>query len=74
MLRFLCEMAMLDFDPGQRTLLAEKLFDAGNVAVGGMLFGQFVADRPFSVPLAIMGFGIWLTLSIASLLFRWGQR
>ena len=60
---------MLDFDRKQRELLADKMFDAGNVAAGGMVFGQFVADRPFSIPLAVTGFAIWLALLIVSMTF-----
>jgi len=61
---------MLDFDRRQRALLADKLFDAGNVAAGGMLFGQFVANRPFSVVLATIGFAIWLTALIVSVVLE----
>lgn len=58
-LRYADYMA-LDLDRQQRSLLADKLFDAGNVAAGGMLFGQFISDRPFSILLAGIGLGIWL--------------
>ena len=64
------KMAMLDFDRGQRALLADKLFDAGNVAAGGMLFGQFVAGRPFSILLAGTGLTIWLGLLIVSVVLE----
>ena len=53
-------MTMLDWNPRQRALVADKLFDAGNVAAGGMLFGQFLADRPFSIILGITGLSIWV--------------
>jgi hypothetical protein len=61
---------MLDFDRRQRALLADKLFDAGNVAAGGMVFRQFVADRPFSILLAVMGLVIWLTALTVSLVLE----
>ena len=67
-------MAMLDLDPRQRSLLADKLFDAGTVAAGGMVFGQFVADRPFSVVLGITGLTIWLALLITSVVLERRQR
>jgi hypothetical protein len=63
-------MAMLDLDRGQRALLADKLFDAGNVAAGGMVFGQFVANRPFSVLLAVVGLAIWLTSLMVSVVLQ----
>jgi hypothetical protein len=58
-------VTMLDFDQKQQDLLADKLFDAGNVAAGGIVFGQFVANRPFSIVLAVIGLAIWVTLLIA---------
>ena len=38
--------------------MADKLFDAGNVAAGGLLFGQFLSERPFSLVLAFSGLAI----------------
>ena len=52
---------MLDWNPRQRTLVADKLFDAGNVALGAMLFGQFVSQQPFSFALALVGVVLWVT-------------
>jgi len=57
---------MLDFNRRQRALAADKLLDVGNVAVGGMVFGQFLADRPFSIALAIVGLSVWVTLFVLS--------
>ena len=59
---------MLDLNSQQRALVADKLFDIANVAAGGMIFGQFVADRRFSVLLAAIGMVICLfvvSISIA---------
>ena len=53
-------MTVLDWNPRQRALVADKPFDAGNVAAGGMLFGQFVTDRPFSLALAVIGVVVWV--------------
>jgi hypothetical protein len=52
---------MLQLNSSQRTLLAEKLCDAGNLAAGALVFGQFLADR-FSVLLACAGFTLWTGL------------
>ncbi len=49
---------MLILNQDQRTLLAEKLCDAGNLAAGALLFGQFLADR-FSIWLACAGLILW---------------
>lgn len=50
---------MLDLDRNQRSLIADKLVDAANIAAGGMVVGQFLAERPFSLPLAVIGLGVW---------------
>ena len=57
---------MIELDAKQRTLIADKLFDAANVAAGGMVFGQVLAERPFSTALAIVGLGIWIILVTVS--------
>ena len=59
-------MPVLDWNSRQRALVADKLFDAGNVAAGAMLFGQFVADRPFSFALAVVGIAVWVTFFAVS--------
>jgi hypothetical protein len=52
---------MLQLNSTQRTLLAEKLCDAGNLAAGALLFGQFLADR-FSILLPCGGLTLWVGL------------
>ena len=51
---------MLPFKQSQLALLADKLSDVANLAAGAMVFGQFLSGRPFSLPLALFGLGIWL--------------
>ncbi len=53
---------MLHFTRHQQLLLAEKLLDGANIAVGAMVFGQFVAEREFSVPVAALGLLLWIAL------------
>jgi hypothetical protein len=65
---------MLDLNRRQRALAADKLFDAGNVAAGGMVFGQFLADRPFSIALAVTGLAIWLTFFVVSVMLEGRSR
>jgi hypothetical protein len=65
---------MLLLDDGQKRLLTDKLPDAANLAVGALFFGQFLADRPFSITLAVFGTGAWLMLFIfAIVLARKGR-
>ena len=58
------QMTMLLLDQGQRELLADKLPDAANLAVGALFFGQFLSDRPFSIGLAFAGIGAWAALVV----------
>ena len=53
---------MLRLTPRLREMLADKLLDAANLAVGAMTFGQVVADRPFSTDWAALGAAMWLLL------------
>lgn len=41
-------------------MLGDKLPDAANLALGALVFAQFLEDRPFSRQLAAAGIGIWL--------------
>lgn len=55
---------MILLTQGQRELLADKLPDAANLAVGALFFGQFLSSQPFSVALALAGIGAWFVLFI----------
>lgn len=59
---------MLTLKPRQRAVLLEKVPDVANLGVGVLVFGQFVSDQPFSVWLAVLGFGIWSGLMEGTLL------
>jgi hypothetical protein len=59
---------MVGLSREQRRTLADKLPDMANVAVGGMVFGQFLSDRPFSPLLALSGLVLW-ALVIATVVF-----
>ena len=62
-------MTMLRLNPEQRTLLADKLADAGNLVLGMWLLGQVLSDRQFSWLLASTGTSIWLGfITIAAVL------
>ena len=62
------DATMLSLDDGQRQMLADKLPDAANLAIGALFFGQFLSDRPFSTTLAVCGSGAWLVLIIWAIL------
>jgi hypothetical protein len=65
---------MLNSNSKQRALLADKLFDIANVAAGGMIFGQFVAERRFSVLLAAIGIAIWVFVVSISIVISGRRR
>ena len=46
----------------QRRMLIDKLPDAANLALGALVFGQFLQERLFSRWLAAAGVAIWLGL------------
>lgn len=52
-------MTMLSLNKTQIALLADKLSDVANLAAGALIFGQFLSERLFSLPLAVFGVGIW---------------
>ena len=60
---------MVWLDDRQREMLADKLPDAANLALGALFFGQFLSDRPFSSALAFWGSGAWLVLMTSAILF-----
>jgi len=60
---------MLVLKPEQHLLLAETLRDIANVAAGAMVFGQLLADRPFSRWLALFGAVLWAGLVIVAVWF-----
>jgi hypothetical protein len=59
---------MLRLKPSQRAVLADKLPDAANVVAGGLVVGQAVSGRPFSMALALLGIALWVTLMIVAVL------
>lgn len=62
---------MLDLNRQQRSVLADKLADTGNLAVAGMVFGQTLSGEPFSLRLAVAGLVIWMGFLAFSLVLCW---
>ncbi len=59
---------MLELTEGQRRVIVDKVPDMANVAAGGMVFGQFLADRPFSIAVAAAGAAAWAVLGVFTLI------
>ena len=63
------KVPVLRLNRRQRELFVEKLPDAGNLAMGGLVFGQFVTTGEFSGWLATLGLVAWgLFIGLAAVL------
>ena len=51
----------------RREILIQKAPDMANAMAVSTLIGQFLADRPYSIPLALVGTGGWLALWLITL-------
>jgi hypothetical protein len=60
---------MLRFNERQRTVLAEKLFDLGNLAAGALVFGQFIGEKTVSLRVIGVGLAAWVSSITLSLVF-----
>ncbi len=49
---------MLILKGAQRAMFADKLPDAANLALGALVFGQFLGET-FSPLMAVSGVGLW---------------
>jgi hypothetical protein len=53
---------MLRLTTRRREVLLEKGPDMANLAMGGLVFGQFLSPEPFSLPVALGGLGVWIAV------------
>ena len=53
------EATMLRLKRQQRDILADKLPDAANLALGALVFGQFLSPA-FSTTLGLVGLAVWI--------------
>lgn len=69
---------MVKLTDGQRAVLVQAFPAIGHLAVGGLVFGQFLREQPFSVGWAIVGFAAWtLAVTLAVVIAgaeRWMNR
>ena len=64
---------MLRLTSDQRRTLIEKLPDAANAAMAGLVFGQFVAERPVSFDVALCGVALWALLFMCAMVLAGGS-
>jgi hypothetical protein len=59
----------------QRKFLSDKLGTLGNVAVGGLIFGQFLSKELFRFPSFLFGVVLWfLCYLTAYLILKGGDK
>ena len=63
---------MLVLKGAQRAMLVEELPDVANLALGGLVLGQFLSENVFSTELAIVGFVIWALLMVFAAILAGG--
>ena len=64
---------MLVLNRRQRALLAEKSLDLANLALGALVFGQFLGERAFSRWLGGFGIACWILFVAASVFLAGGE-
>jgi hypothetical protein len=64
---------MLRLTKARRAVLVQAFPAAAHVAAGGLIFSQFVRDRPFSISLALVGFAAWFALIGLALVIETGE-
>ena len=53
-------MTMVKLIDAQRTVITQALPAVAHLAVGALVFGQFLREQPYSLWLAVAGVAIWL--------------
>lgn len=64
---------MLRLDQAQRTALSETLRELANLVVGALALGQFVAQEPASIWMALAGVFGWLVLVVWGIFLTGGR-
>ena len=61
---------MLKLTTEQRSLVADKMGDAATLGLGGLVIGQILSDRPFSLAVGIGGVVLWIALIGVAIIVR----
>ena len=65
---------MLRLNDAQRTVLVQAFPAVAHLAVGGLVFGQFLSEQPYSVPLALIAVVGWLVCVSLAVIIAKGER
>ena len=63
---------MLVLKGKQRAMLVDKLPDVANLALGALVFGQFLRDDPYSLEVATVGVAIWAVVMAGAAILAGG--
>ncbi|OFW13449.1 MAG: hypothetical protein A3F70_11220 [Acidobacteria bacterium RIFCSPLOWO2_12_FULL_67_14] len=58
----------------QRAVVLDKFPDVANLAVGALVFGQFLGSESYSLALAAAGIAAWSALIVITLVIAGGHR
>ncbi len=61
---------MVKFSKEDRHVVAAGVREIANLAAAAMVFGQFVADRPFSPMIALGGIVVWFGFMFFAIVLR----
>ena len=64
---------MLRLNVRQRAMLVEKVPDLANLAMAGLVFGQFLGAEAFSIRVALGGVVVWITGTVFALVLAGEQ-
>lgn len=64
---------MLRLSDRRRGVLVERFSELANIAVGALVFGQFLSGKPYSLGFAALGAVAWLVFIAVSLVIA-GER
>ncbi len=65
---------MLRLTDAQRAVLVQAIPAVANLAVGAMVFGQFLRQQPFSTGLAAAGIAFWFVFVGVTVLLAGSKR
>ena len=64
---------MLKLKDAQRAVLVQTFPAVGHLAVGGLVFGQFLRDAPYSPVMAFAGIVIWVGAITTAIVLAGGE-
>lgn len=67
-------MTMIKLADGQRAVLVQAIPAVAHLALGTLVFGQFLRQQTFSTGLALTGIALWFVLIGLTVVIAGGKR